>query len=395
MPTGSDLAAAAQRYVGTRYLFGGKTAAGLDCSGLVTLALADLGVPFVHGSSQQIAACEPIPVADAKHVPGALLWRPGHDSVSLGDGRVVEAIRPAVAVTRWTDTYNGTPRWTRAGLIPGITYTHTEPEEPEEEEPMALSSPMEGRFTSGWNPNRYLPGIGRSPHMGVDVAPPRAGTLGTTVHAVEDGVVTKTVSGRKPGQSASRGATLWPGLSGNGVTVRGDRTGLLWHHAHVAPGVAVGQRVKAGQVIGRTDRSGIQTAPHVHLSATRGGRWVDPTPVLAQAGVRLGDKPRGGAAAPAPSKPTTSKPTPEEDEVPVAIEFESRTKNGKAIYVAFPNAREYDHAESKAEIADYRNILTAQGFEYKVWPSEVANPDVFGRYVGPPELKPINAKRTS
>jgi len=89
----------------------------------------------------------------------------------------------------------------------------------------------------------------------------------------------------------------------------------------------------------------------------------------------------------------------EDDDMAKAIEFSSKGVDGNDhLYVAFPNAREYDHIESKAELADYANILIRQGFQYETWKnaagnSNVDNPDVFGRYVGPESVRPAGAKR--
>lgn len=123
MPTGRELVGAAAEYIGVPYLWGGKTGAGLDCSGLVFLALADVGVTFVHGSRAQIDACRPISVEEGWATPGALLWREGHDAISTGLDGTVEAVVPAVAGLGRSDTYDGgKPRFTRAGLIPGVDY---------------------------------------------------------------------------------------------------------------------------------------------------------------------------------------------------------------------------------------------------------------------------------
>lgn len=106
--------------------------------------------------------------------------------------------------------------------------------------------------------------------------------------------------------------------------------------------------------------------------------------------------------APKPTPATANIITPksqEDDDVAKAIQFESVGADGKKhIYVAFPNAREYDYADSLSEIGDYKNILTQQGFEYLVWKNRsgnslVDNPDVFGKYVGPAAVKPAKAKR--
>ena len=48
-----DFVAVAERFVGTPYLWGGKTSLGLDCSGLVQVALAAAGIPAPRDSDLQ------------------------------------------------------------------------------------------------------------------------------------------------------------------------------------------------------------------------------------------------------------------------------------------------------------------------------------------------------
>jgi cell wall-associated NlpC family hydrolase len=52
----SDFVAVAERFAGVPYLWGGKTALGLDCSGLVQVALTACGVPCPRDSDMQEAA---------------------------------------------------------------------------------------------------------------------------------------------------------------------------------------------------------------------------------------------------------------------------------------------------------------------------------------------------
>jgi cell wall-associated NlpC family hydrolase len=58
----SDFVAVAERFAGVPYLWGGKTALGLDCSGLVQVALTACGVPCPRDSDMQEAELgAPIP----------------------------------------------------------------------------------------------------------------------------------------------------------------------------------------------------------------------------------------------------------------------------------------------------------------------------------------------
>ena len=63
-----DFVAVAERFVGVPYLWGGKTALGLDCSGLVQIALTACGVPCPRDSDMQEAALG-TPVAAAPDFP--------------------------------------------------------------------------------------------------------------------------------------------------------------------------------------------------------------------------------------------------------------------------------------------------------------------------------------
>jgi cell wall-associated NlpC family hydrolase len=80
----SDLVAVAERFVGVPYLWGGKTALGLDCSGLVQVALAACGISCPRDSDMQEAALG-TPIAISADLAGLkrgdlMFWK-GHVAI--------------------------------------------------------------------------------------------------------------------------------------------------------------------------------------------------------------------------------------------------------------------------------------------------------------------------
>lgn len=101
--TGQDLVRAAERYLGTPYVWGGESLAegGLDCSGLVLRALTDLGVegvPRVARDQQELG--EGVASLD-QALPGDLLVFDGgsHIAIYVGDGQMIDAPKPGGQVS--------------------------------------------------------------------------------------------------------------------------------------------------------------------------------------------------------------------------------------------------------------------------------------------------------
>jgi hypothetical protein len=93
-----------------------------DCSGLVYWACNQAGInPNQIGGNSGLQAknTRHISVQEALRTPGALLFKPGHVAISLGDGRTIEAMGEKWGV-RIADA-NGRG-WTSGGLIPGMDY---------------------------------------------------------------------------------------------------------------------------------------------------------------------------------------------------------------------------------------------------------------------------------
>lgn len=89
-----DFVAVAERFVGTPYLWGGKTSLGLDCSALVQLALTSAGVPCLRDSDlQENKLGSPIePNSDFSNLKrGDLLFWEGHVAVACDNATLIHA----------------------------------------------------------------------------------------------------------------------------------------------------------------------------------------------------------------------------------------------------------------------------------------------------------------
>jgi murein DD-endopeptidase MepM/ murein hydrolase activator NlpD len=145
-------------------------------------------------------------------------------------------------------------------------------------------APAHGLISSGFRkPDRPN-------HNGVDLAAPR----GTLIHAASAGTVTTVRCEVTP---ADHGCDVDGSLSvlGCGWYVDIEHAGGVvtrYCHQLVHPLVRVGQRVAAGEVIGRVGTSGNSSGPHLHFEVHLGdgtaATATDPVVFLARRGVRLG-----------------------------------------------------------------------------------------------------------
>lgn len=89
-----DFVAVAERFLGTPYLWGGKTNAGLDCSGLVQVALTASGFPCPRDSDMQQAALGEAVAANADYANlrrGDLVFWNGHVAIMRDAATLVHA----------------------------------------------------------------------------------------------------------------------------------------------------------------------------------------------------------------------------------------------------------------------------------------------------------------
>lgn len=171
--------------------------------------------------------------------------------------------------------------------------------------------PANGRHTSPYGPrNTGIPGASTF-HRGHDIAPPRPGQRGVTVHAAGPGLV------------AAVDTNAYRGLF---VRIRhDDRSMTLYQHLDDVD-VRFGQRVTTGQRIGLMGSTGVGAGVHLHFECYEAGvnayvlaNAVDPVAYLARRGVRLVEAstvarpiPTGAAVPGAPGGTLPNPLTPED-----------------------------------------------------------------------------------
>jgi cell wall-associated NlpC family hydrolase len=115
----SSLTHNAMRFLGVRYVFGGTSTRGFDCSGYVQHVFATIGVRLPRMADEQFSAGKRVA---GKPRAGDLVffhtYAPGvsHVGISLGDGRFVHASNHGVHVTSLDDSYYA-PRYLGAKRV--------------------------------------------------------------------------------------------------------------------------------------------------------------------------------------------------------------------------------------------------------------------------------------
>ena len=125
----------------------------------------------------------------------------------------------------------------------------------------AFSRPVEGEITTGFGLRRVINGQRKSPHTGVDLRAEE----GTPVVACNGGRV-----------------TLVDELFFSGKSIILDHGGGLYSiYFHLSEtGVSEGDRVNAGDLLGRVGSTGRSTGPHLHWGMIIRGARVDPLSFL-------------------------------------------------------------------------------------------------------------------
>jgi len=94
----ADYIAVAERFLGSPYLWGGKTSLGIDCSGLVQVALQAAGIACPRDSDlQELALGKPSTLASLRR--GDLMFWKGHVAIARDSDTLLHANAHHMAVT--------------------------------------------------------------------------------------------------------------------------------------------------------------------------------------------------------------------------------------------------------------------------------------------------------
>lgn len=97
--TGADFVESAKKYIGVPYVWGGEDATGMDCSGFVQRAFADMGIDMPRLARAQMDVGTPV-ASFAEARPGDLIssFNGDHISIYLGNGKAIDAPVPGKTI---------------------------------------------------------------------------------------------------------------------------------------------------------------------------------------------------------------------------------------------------------------------------------------------------------
>ena len=253
-----------------KYVWGGASPKGFDCSGLVMYVYAQLGIQLPHYTGDQWKTG--FRVDRSRLRPGDIVFfngskEPGHEGMYVGEGKFIHAPHSGDVVK--ISKLNGNYQKSYVGAV----------------RPYGLGPPI------------VFPVVGMSRYGDTFNSTPKGLLPGNDVVAGKKALVVAAESGQVKFSSRFKAAGCMLYLYGksgttyeylhlnNDISSRNDNEGHCIAGTAYAPGLVSGQKVQAGQLLGFVGDSGVAngTQPHVHFEIHRGGRAINPYPFLNRA----------------------------------------------------------------------------------------------------------------
>lgn len=109
---GAKIANIAKQFLGTPYVYGGRSSSGFDCSGLVQYSYRKAGIEVPRTAASQFETAQSVPVSEM--MPGDViffrlgLWKVSHVGIYVGKGKFIHSPRQGKKVS-YASLYN--PYW--------------------------------------------------------------------------------------------------------------------------------------------------------------------------------------------------------------------------------------------------------------------------------------------
>jgi murein DD-endopeptidase MepM/ murein hydrolase activator NlpD len=203
-----------------------------------------------------------LPVSVGAHAGmqhATIYWK--HGNGEMGELALAVRVRPRkfgiqrLRLSRAQESKYSAPETTRERKLIGAALSMVSPDRLWQG---SFQMPVQGRVSTAYGLQRYVNGRLSYRHRGVDIGAPE----GTPVKAAADGVVLLADA-----SFLLHGQTI--------VLDHGQGVSSLYLHLSSIE-VAPGQRVAAGQVIGRVGSTGVATGPHLHFAVYVYHEAVDP-----------------------------------------------------------------------------------------------------------------------
>jgi len=90
--SGAEVVAIAMKYLGVPYVWGGQSASGLDCSGLVKYVYGKVGIYLPHSSRMQYGYGVYVSQSELRAGDLVFFYNPIHHvGIYIGDGKMIHA----------------------------------------------------------------------------------------------------------------------------------------------------------------------------------------------------------------------------------------------------------------------------------------------------------------